>query len=360
MGPETNSLPEASNNNTAQSGESGIATTSQVQQHEAPLPKVVIQTLKRHGRMLEAIAHHLNVDLDAVVAVQTPESLAAGTSSTPAAPSDAAGSSVSSTVAANATADSTDVSELPPPKRLRLDSQGGEHVDNPAVDHTAQQELSGGRIDSTVVDDTAQRVTSDELFDDMGVKITPARLSTPFGPFPIVEVSTLPKIYKLVLHCRLYPRNASQITGTLLGELFKRLTGRQLGLVRVAMASGVLEKSSDELCRMAREWIWDLCQFIAIGTQACDSLDMAAKCFEEYSIRCLVDGGMDTVYDKNGTIAIDMLDKNELNSQLILGIQPEKLRELFIYLPFKITDELGGDVIKRLKQVSYRLLNRVE
>ncbi|KAJ2814579.1 hypothetical protein GGI24_006338, partial [Coemansia furcata] len=125
-----------------------------------------------------------------------------------------------------------------------------------------------------------------------------------------------------------------QMTGPLLSELFTALTKQRLELVRVATDKEVRLLSDVEMYAMAEQWIRDVCIYLSTDSCAQSSTDFAEKCFDEYSIRCLVDGDANVVYDVDGVIAMDMLNRNVHNSYLFLGILPGELREYYRYIMF--------------------------
>ncbi|KAJ2835192.1 hypothetical protein FBU31_001692 [Coemansia sp. 'formosensis'] len=125
-----------------------------------------------------------------------------------------------------------------------------------------------------------------------------------------------------------------QMTGPLLSELFAALTKKRLELVRVATDKEVRLLSDIEMYTMAEKWIRDLCIYLSTDSRVQYSMDLSEKCFDEYSTRCLVDRDIDVVYDVDGTIAMDMLNRNVHNSYLFLGILPGELREYYKYIMF--------------------------
>ncbi|KAJ2825770.1 hypothetical protein GGI24_003072 [Coemansia furcata] len=242
-----------------------------------------------------------------------------------------------------------------------------------------------------------------QIFDVSGKEITPARLSAIHRLFPFLALPILPKLYELVLGCRLYSDNVNpakfnmrlvktpglkffvpqhsdiypnflqqqdsefltvhknldrllkqnaavpaplmcfslmtlvcmpvkQISGPLLSELFTALTKKRLELVRVATDKEVRLLSDVEMYTMAEKWIRDLCIYLSTDSRVQSSTDFAEKCFDEYSIRCLVDGDINTVYDIDGAIAMDMLNRNVHSSYLFLGILPGELTEYYKYM----------------------------
>ncbi|KAJ2825364.1 hypothetical protein FBU31_003737 [Coemansia sp. 'formosensis'] len=124
----------------------------------------------------------------------------------------------------------------------------------------------------------------------------------------------------------------SQMAGPLLSELFMALTKKQLELVRVATDKEVQLLSDVEMYTMVEKWIRDLCIYLSTDSHVQSLTDFAEKCFNEYSIRWLVDGDINTVYDMDGTVAMDMLNRNVHNSYLFLGILPSELREYYKYI----------------------------
>ncbi|KAJ2838726.1 hypothetical protein FBU31_000857 [Coemansia sp. 'formosensis'] len=125
-----------------------------------------------------------------------------------------------------------------------------------------------------------------------------------------------------------------QMSGPLLSELFTALTKKRLELVRVATDKEVRLLSDVEMYTMAEQWIRDVCIYLSTDSRAQSSTDFAEKCFDEYSIRCLVNGDINTVYDMDGAVAMDMLNRNVHNSYLFLGILPGELREYYKYIMF--------------------------
>ncbi|KAJ2838752.1 DEAD H (Asp-Glu-Ala-Asp His) box helicase 11, partial [Coemansia sp. 'formosensis'] len=244
-----------------------------------------------------------------------------------------------------------------------------------------------------------------QIFDVSGNEITPARLSIIYGPFTLLVLPIVPRLYELILRCQLYSDNVQpvefnmrlvktpgfkffvpyhskfysnllqqqdsefltmhknlgrllkqnaavpaplmcytlmtlvcmpvkQMSGPLLSELFTALTKKRLELVRVATDKEVRLLSDVEMYTMAEKWIRDLCIYLSHDSRVQSSMNLAEKCFDEYSIGCLVDGDIDVVYDVDGAVAMDMLNRNVHNSYLFLGILPGELKEYYKYIMF--------------------------
>ncbi|KAJ2827258.1 hypothetical protein GGI24_002693 [Coemansia furcata] len=141
----------------------------------------------------------------------------------------------------------------------------------------------------------------------------------------------------------------NQMSGPLLSELFTALTKKRLELVRVATDKEVRLLSDVEMYTMAEQWIRDVCIYLSNDSRVQSSLDLAEKCFDEYSIRCLVDGDVNVVYDMDGAVATDMLNRNVNNSYLFLGILPGELREYYKYIMFTMTGHTDARITDSLK-----------
>ncbi|KAJ2806400.1 hypothetical protein H4S07_003812 [Coemansia furcata] len=141
----------------------------------------------------------------------------------------------------------------------------------------------------------------------------------------------------------------SQMSGPLLSELFTALTKKRLELVRVATDKEVRLLSDIEMYTMAEQWIRDVCIYLSNDSRVQSSLGLAEKCFDEYSIRCLVDGDVNVVYDMDGAVATDMLNRNVHNSYLFLGILPGELREYYKYIMFTMTGHTDARITDSLK-----------
>ncbi|KAJ2827025.1 hypothetical protein GGI24_002752 [Coemansia furcata] len=141
----------------------------------------------------------------------------------------------------------------------------------------------------------------------------------------------------------------SQMSGPLLTELFMALTNQRLELVRVATDKEVRLLSDIEMYTMAEQWIRDLCIYLSNDSRVQSSMDLAEKCFDEYSIRCLVDGDINVVYDVDGAVAMDMLNRNVHDSHLFLGILPGELREYYKYIMFTMTGHTDTRITDCLK-----------
>ncbi|KAJ2795379.1 hypothetical protein H4S07_006500 [Coemansia furcata] len=141
----------------------------------------------------------------------------------------------------------------------------------------------------------------------------------------------------------------SQMSGPLLSELFMALTNQRLELVRVATDKEVRLLSDIEMYTMAEQWIRDLCIYLSNDSRVQSSMGLAEKCFDEYSIGCLVDGDIDVVYDVDGAVAMDMLNRNVHDSYLFLGILPGELREYYKYIMFTMTGHTDARITDCLK-----------
>ncbi|KAJ2811362.1 hypothetical protein H4S07_002109 [Coemansia furcata] len=259
-----------------------------------------------------------------------------------------------------------------------------------------------------------------QIFDVSGNEITPARLSIIYGPFTLLVLPILPRLYEFILGCQLYSDNVqpaefntrlvktpgfkffiphhsatysnflqqqdsefltihknldrllkqnaavpaplmcytlmtlvcmpvNQMTGPLLSELFTALTKQRLELVRVATDKEVRLLSDIEMYTMAEQWIRDLCTYLSNDSRVQSSTDFAEKCFDEYSIRCLVDGDVNVVYDVDGAVAMDMLNRNVHNSYLFLGILPGELREYYKYIMLTMVEYSDARITDSLK-----------
>ncbi|KAJ2813916.1 hypothetical protein H4S07_000309 [Coemansia furcata] len=259
-----------------------------------------------------------------------------------------------------------------------------------------------------------------QILDVSGNEITPARLSIIYGPFTLLVLPIVPRLYELILGCQMYSDNVQpaefntrlvktpgfkffiprhsvtysnflqqqdseflamhknldrllkqnaavpaplmcytlmtlvcmpvkQMTGPLLSELFTALTKQRLELVRVATDKEVRLLSDVEMYTMAEQWIRDLCIYLSNDSRVQSSMDLSEKCFDEYSIRCLVEGDINNIYDVDGAIAMDMLNRNVHNSYLFLGILPGELREYYKYIMFTMTGHTDSRITDSLK-----------
>ncbi|KAJ2811253.1 hypothetical protein H4S07_002178 [Coemansia furcata] len=130
--------------------------------------------------------------------------------------------------------------------------------------------------------------------------------------------------YTLVILCGI---QMDKLTGSILDQVFYRVTMGRLQSLWVATASGTKQMSSSDLCHMVKVWVNSLVEFITKNDIG-HALDMVAQCNGEYARRRGADGN-----NSKDTVAVDMLRHNEHFSQLFLGVSEDKLTGFHRFLP---------------------------
>ncbi|KAJ2417375.1 hypothetical protein GGI10_000235 [Coemansia sp. RSA 2530] len=179
------------------------------------------------------------------------------------------------------------------------------------------------------------------------------RLALTTGSSPVV-LGPLLCFYLITLACM----RVDEMTGPILKQMFLRVTYKDLGSLRVVTENGIKRMSVGDLCAMAKDWIRNLCLFIARGSRMQDSLDMATKCYETYVNRYRATTGSNSLQiDPDGIIAREMLESNEEHSRMFLGIRANELSKLYVHLVCMINNEVDPNTRVYLKQVSESLQN---
>ncbi|KAJ2904241.1 hypothetical protein GGI21_004314 [Coemansia aciculifera] len=180
-----------------------------------------------------------------------------------------------------------------------------------------------------------------------------SRLMPPGGPKSPVVLGPLLCYYLMTMACM----KVGQMTGPLLSEVFLKVTDMDMRSLRVVTENGIRRMTANELGDMVRNWARDLCQYMASGSRMQESLDVATRCYTTYSARCRSTGAVYPNLDVDGSIARDMLERNEDHSRMFLGIRATELTNVYKYLVCTMEGEVGVDVIQYLRQVSESLQN---
>ncbi|KAJ2880366.1 hypothetical protein H4R27_004765 [Coemansia aciculifera] len=194
---------------------------------------------------------------------------------------------------------------------------------------------------------TEQTGVMSVIHDSSGAVVTPARLSKAFDCFSFMPLNVLPGVYKLI-----------QLTGRIVSEMFRRVTGRGLESLQVVTRTEIRKHTGDELADMAKKWLKDLCLYISNRYHAWYSLDMATKCFDAYTNRCRINGTECACIDPEGNITQEMLASNEHNSQLVIGIQKRELQTLYKHMLFLVDEDEDEATLTYLKNLSVYLHNQ--
>ncbi|KAJ2881991.1 hypothetical protein H4R27_003734 [Coemansia aciculifera] len=151
------------------------------------------------------------------------------------------------------------------------------------------------------------------------------------------------------------------LSRTALASMFQALTGSGLGSLRVVSSSGTNLMSTLDPCGMVRNWLRSLCQYIMEGSSVKRILGEAAICHKAYIGECFAKGSTKrktrTHMDPTGEVAKKMLEDDQHNSRILLGICQSDFTILLKYLPDVMEGE-DEDLLKRLRNVSDSLLNQ--
>ncbi|KAJ2743881.1 hypothetical protein GGI19_006655 [Coemansia pectinata] len=151
------------------------------------------------------------------------------------------------------------------------------------------------------------------------------------------------------------------LSRTVLTSMFQTITGSGLGSLRVVSSSGTNLMSTLDPCEMVGNWLRSLCRYIMEGGSVKRILGEAATCHKAYIGKCLAKGSTKrktrTHMDPAGEVAKKMLEDDQHNSRILLGICQSDFVILLKYLPDQMEGE-DEDLLVHLRNVSDSLLNQ--
>ncbi|KAJ2099616.1 hypothetical protein GGI16_003948 [Coemansia sp. S142-1] len=139
----------------------------------------------------------------------------------------------------------------------------------------------------------------------------------------------------------------NQLSGHLLGELFNKVTGQELGSLQVVTKDSIQQQTDDEICSMVRTWAYNLSQFIARHGHEVEAVSMLVRCHNAFMRKCDERSNSPTYSDPTVRIMREMLDADECYSQIYLGINVKELRTAIPRLPFI---EAAGETAEEIDQ----------
>ncbi|KAJ2264075.1 hypothetical protein GGI01_000204 [Coemansia sp. RSA 376] len=109
------------------------------------------------------------------------------------------------------------------------------------------------------------------------------------------------------------------MTNSVMEKMFRMIVRKSLRTLRVVTRNGTRRMEIDELRNLAKVWINNICDLIAKeGIER--SLELVTRCNNSYKRKCIERGAVD---DLDGTVAMEMLVKDGLKSNLLLGLNHE-------------------------------------
>ncbi|KAJ2256331.1 hypothetical protein GGI13_001229 [Coemansia sp. RSA 455] len=110
-----------------------------------------------------------------------------------------------------------------------------------------------------------------------------------------------------------------KMTNSVIEKMFRMIVRKSLRTLRVVTRHGTIRMEIDELRNLAKVWINNVCDLIAKeGIER--SLELVTRCNGSYKHKCIERGAVD---DLDGTVAKEMLVKDSLKSNLLLGLNHE-------------------------------------
>ncbi|KAJ2351103.1 hypothetical protein GGH92_002009 [Coemansia sp. RSA 2673] len=110
-----------------------------------------------------------------------------------------------------------------------------------------------------------------------------------------------------------------KMTNSVMEKMFRMIVRKSLRTLRVVTRNGTRRMEIDELRNLAKVWINNICDLIAKeGIER--SLELVTRCNNSYKRKCIERGAVD---DLDGTVAMEMLVKDGLKSNLLLGLNHE-------------------------------------
>ncbi|KAJ1923779.1 hypothetical protein H4S04_005686 [Coemansia sp. S16] len=153
--------------------------------------------------------------------------------------------------------------------------------------------------------------------------------------------------YVLVRMCSM---SVDLLTGPMLRSMFLGATGLDLHSLIVATEKGVQRMEANSVCQMVESWVGNIIKFIADDDNGLeDALSMATDCNALYVTRC------NNGSSSNTSVAVDMLQNNELYSTLFLGNGEAKWEALCRFLVCFASKRISPRTKKCLYQLSTSL-----
>ncbi|KAJ2748430.1 hypothetical protein GGI19_006114, partial [Coemansia pectinata] len=124
--------------------------------------------------------------------------------------------------------------------------------------------------------------------------------------------------YILVTLCGI---RLEQISGPVIGKIFKRWTGKSLSELTVATRYRVGQMSETDVSNLVRDWVQGLCTYITRDGGVERSLTSATQCNRYYMSQCPMDAN-GVRSDPTGNIAKEVLDGSS-DCRLFLGLNED-------------------------------------
>ncbi|KAJ2253897.1 hypothetical protein GGI13_002451 [Coemansia sp. RSA 455] len=142
-----------------------------------------------------------------------------------------------------------------------------------------------------------------------------------------------------------------ELSGTAMAKMFRIVTGISLESLTIATKRGPCQKTKYELYSMVRDWLDGLSHLVVKCGSIKKVLRMADKCLMAYLDKCKTGDNTAADFDRNGANAVEMLQNNEYNSRILLGIRVDEFEVLLKCLP-DLMKGRGEVLVQQLKKIT--------
>ncbi|KAJ2652139.1 hypothetical protein IWW40_001336 [Coemansia sp. RSA 1250] len=146
------------------------------------------------------------------------------------------------------------------------------------------------------------------------------------------------------------------ISSSIVDNMFKYVTQKNLHDLVVITKSGAKTYSSPQLWDMARDWLFELTKHITSTRNAVGSLGIADQLHTKYVDQCRKHSSDINNLDPDGKVAQKLLESDP-NAELFLGLRSSDLNQLYRYLGFLVNKSTSRSESAYLREVSASFIN---
>ncbi|KAJ2464870.1 hypothetical protein GGI03_002982 [Coemansia sp. RSA 2337] len=143
-------------------------------------------------------------------------------------------------------------------------------------------------------------------------------------------------------------------------EMFKAVTGCDLGSRWIVSENGPISFTGSRYCELAREWLLNICKFITKDDRMEPLLTTADDCYKAYEKAGRDRGNKGAIFDLEGSIGQEILQSDDLALKLVIGLSYVDILELYEVLPCMVDGMFDKDKSDYLKRVSSFASNQLK
>ncbi|KAJ1921829.1 hypothetical protein GGI09_000065 [Coemansia sp. S100] len=143
-------------------------------------------------------------------------------------------------------------------------------------------------------------------------------------------------------------------------EMFKAVTGCDLGSRWIISENGPISFSGTEYCRLAQGWLLVICEYIIKDDRMEALLKTADDCYKAYKKTGRDRGNKGVIFDPDGRIRQEILQSDDLALKLVIGLSYVDMLELYEVLPCMVDGMFDKDESDYLKRVSSFASNQLK